>query len=519
MHKAPGKIYFFKTLVKTKLKIFKNQSLCWTSRSKILFSATALILTSLLIGFGAADFIPALESLPFGQTLTPWILALALIYFIIVVFTGDMITGHSLNTGQVSSDFKFLNSLPIPPLSIIGLKLFERLATDYLGIMILLSGFFGIICRDDISFNKILLSLTLFTQISLLIGLLINLLLVALNRFFRTTTINNIFSLLGYFSAFITLAPYLFVSNYPLRSLTWLLQHLNLFDSLTGKMLLPMKWIAGCLLKASFTQEFIYWSGTWAGLMLIGISIFHLTIKLNWLNYSHSAKNSYKKQGTKFFSGFFQKEYLLIKSDFNLLINAIMMPATIIALEIYFLRDVFNLNSYSHIVNVIFGAIIYFNMFGPLNSIGSEGKAISLLESLPITPQQLLNKKFTFWTIIAEIIFIPATITAMKYLNFNSSAIIEALINICLFIPACVWVSTSLSAVFAKFDTKILQQRSTFLGKIVGIGLMLVAAPIKDLSLNSLISLICFILPGNVNSGQSKIKTFLQSRSNTTQIK
>lgn len=483
-------------LFRLKIRLIINSFINWKSAGRLIAAVFVLLVTTYSMAMGASDLVFAMQMLPFGEFLLEWVLALISIYLIIVVFTGDLLTGHSLNTGQMSSDFSYLTSLPIPPLSLIAIKLFERLLTDYVGLLIMFSGILGIILRDGFSFSGLLAGLAIYLQISLLIGLAINLLTISMKRFFRTASINNFFSLLGYISAFLTLFPYLLLSNFPAQSLSWLIEYSESFTSPLFKALEPFRWLAVSLINAGNCSEFAYWSVFWAILLIIGAAVFYLMIRFNWLTCSHSAAKRKGSNRRRWFRGFLQKELLLLRSDFNVLINAIFMPITIIILEVYFFRNAFDFTGSTQVLNMIYAAIIYFCMFGPINAIGSEGKSIAIIESLPISASDFLLRKFSFWFVVAEIIFMPAAYIGFWYLGRTMP--LQTWFYVFFFTSVCVWISVCISAIFVNFSGKILQQRSTMTGKLVALALMLLAAPIKELdalsSYNLLILFLCLIL-------------------------
>lgn len=479
-------------LFRLKIRLLINSFINWKSAGRLLAAVFVLVVTTWSMAIGASDLVFAMQTLPFGEFLLEWVLALISLYLMIVVFTGDLLTGHSLNTGQMSSDFSYLISLPIPPLSLIFIKLFERLLTDYIGLLIMFSGILGIILRDGFSSSGLLAGLTIYLQISLLIGLAINLLTIGMNRFMRTASINNFFSLLGYISAFLTLFPYLLLSNFPSQSLSWLIEYSDSFTSPLFTALTPFKWLATSLINGGNCGEFAWWSGFWFILMLLGSSMFYLMIRLNWLTCSHSAVKRKSTGQHRFFRGFLQKEMLLLRSDFNILVNAIFMPVTIIILEVYFFRNAFSFSGSTQILNMIYAAIIYFCMFGPINAIGAEGRSIAIVESLPISAGEFLWRKFMFWLFVAETIFIPASILGFRYLNFVMPWSTAAYVFF--FTAVCVWISVCISAIFANFAGKILQQRSTITGKMAALALMLLAAPIKELDPLSTFNLLILVL-------------------------
>ncbi len=485
-------------LVQNKFKLIFNSLQSRASAGKLLAGVIGVIATFLVITSASSELIQSLRQIPFAELIIDWILAMLLVYCLFIVLTGDLLTGHTLGSGQMSQDFAYLTTLPVPPICIIVVKLFERMATDYLGLLILLSAFLGLTCRDGFTLSGILVATILYIQMSLAIGLLINLIMVFLQRFFRTATINNFFSLLGYVSAFSTLIPYLIFANYTMDSLNWVFNNYTWLNSTIFRVILPMRWAAVTLINKTFCPEFFYFSLFWATIMVIGISFFYAAIKLNWLTYSHSAAKRSSKAGKSFFTGFMRKEMLLIKSDLNIAVNAVLMPLTIILVEIYFLKQIFNFDTASSVLNFIYGAIIYFCMFGPMNAIGSEGKAVSFLETLPLHPAQILLRKLLCWQTVALTIFIPAVTATMVYLNFSSGMVVHAILASALFSAACIWVTISISAIFARYDSKVLQQRSSLTGKFTALGLMLLAAPMKDVSLLNIYNAIIFACIGTL---------------------
>lgn len=482
-------------LCKLKLRLLGNSLKNWASAGKLIGAGAGILLTAVSVTSGSSGLIAGLRQLPYAELILDWLMAAIVVYGVFIVFTGDLLTGHTLSAGQMSHDFAFLSSLPISPLSLIVVKLFERLITDYLGILILFSGLLGINCRDGITFSGVLLSVLLYVQLSLLIGLGINLVLILLKRFFRTATINNFFSLLGYVSAFITIIPYLFIVNFPADSLTWVFENFELLNATVFKFMVPAKWLGICLISKSFCDEFFYFSAFWLLVMGTGTGLFYVAIRLNWLHFSHSTARRTSSRGNRWFKGFMQKEVTLITSDYNIAINAILMPISIIFVEIYFLKQFLNLSSQASLLNIIFGAVIYFCMFGPMNAIGSEGKAIAFLETMPLSPAEIMQRKFYFWLLVAETIFVTATALTFYFFNYNNSAIFNAMAVSAFFTAACVWASISISAIFAVYDSKMLQQRSTFAGKLAAMAVMLLAAPIKDFSwLNAYNAVIFFCI-------------------------
>ena len=248
------------TLCRLKTRLLLNSLKSWASLGKGIGVTLSVVLTAVLITTGAADLVNSLRMVPYADIMLDWLLGGIIIYVIFVVFTGDLLTGHSLNTGQMSSDFGYLRTLPLPPISLVVVKLFERLITDYLGLIILYSAFLGIACRNACNLESLLLATALYLQISLLIGLLINLTSVFLTRLFRQTAVNNFFSLLGYFSAFITVAPYVILNNFPMQILEFIVANLDILNETVFRFMVPVQWLAVALLSGSFCDEFFFFS-------------------------------------------------------------------------------------------------------------------------------------------------------------------------------------------------------------------------------------------------------------------
>ena len=484
-----------KALFIIRLRLLYNTIRSKAGISKIIGLGIAAFIMIIATASAASDLLEAIFKLPFANILAEWGIGILILYAIFVVFTGDLVSGHTLNTGQMSSDFHYLSTLPIPTTVLIITKVFERFLTDYFGILFLFPALIGVSCYKAFSFNSFLAAFCLYFEISFVVGLLINLVMICLTRFFKTSTINNFFSIFGYISAILTLIPFLLLSNFNPSHVPIVIEKLDYLHSIFGDLLLPIKWMATPVLYSTpfcidFAKLTILWIITVSFLTLL----FHIAVKNNWFSYVHSSKAiSNSKSRIRLFSGLFRKELLMMKSDLNLLVNAVLMPISIIAVEIYFLKRVFSFTSVDSIMNFIFGSIIYFSMFGPINIIGYEGKAMSILDAMPITSANLIKKKYSFWVIIALIIFIPATVATFRILSFDWEITLKAALLTTFFTLASVWITVSLSAIFARYDTAILQQHSTFVGKMAAMSLMSILLPIKNLSWLNFYSLLVFI--------------------------
>lgn len=487
-----------KALCKIRLLLFWNNIRSKAGIGKIIGMGFAAIIMIIATASASSDLLEGIHKLPFADLLAEWAIGFLVLYAIFIVFTGDLVSGHSLNTGQMSSDFDYLSTLPVSPKILIFTKLFERLITDYFGILFLLPSLIGVSCSKGYSVNSFLTAFLIYAEIGMIIGLLINLLLIILKRFFKASTINNFFSIFGYISALLTLIPFIILSDFNPSYIPDILVKIEQIRLYTPWLLLPIKWLATPLLLATpFCTEFAKLTALWAITATVLTTLFYKSVKNNWFNYAHSQKAATSPifKG-KFLSGLFYKEFLMLKSDFNLLVNAVLMPISIIGAEIYFLKRVFTFTSIHSVMNFIFGSIIYFSMFGPINAIGYEGKAMNILETLPISPGQLIKKKFYFWYLLALFIFIPATIITLTTLNFGTEVVLKNCLSTVFFTFASVWIALCFSTIFAKYDTKILQQHSSFLGKFAAMATISLLLPLKGISFSSLFTLLLFFTIG-----------------------
>ncbi|HOY65536.1 MAG TPA: type II CAAX endopeptidase family protein [Candidatus Ozemobacteraceae bacterium] len=417
------------------------------------------------------------------------LLAMALAYAVLIVFTSDILMGHTLNAGQMSTDTAFLSTLPVTPGTLLVLKLYERLVTDWMGFIFLFSGFLGLAWPGSPTLAWIALSCLLYLETSLATGLAITLAGTLLQRLARPSTIENLFSLLGYVCAFIGLAPVLLVSSAPMDAALALLDWTGRFGAWPATLLTPARWLADTLLDGFSSPSFVRLQVFWAATMAAGSACFHLMARLNWPGWVHAGRRLNAGSGRRLLTGLLRKEALLLRSDWNILTNSLLMPISIIIMQLWALRGVVALGSETAGMNIMAAALMYFSMFGPLNSMGSEGRAISLLETLPVSPGRIIGLKTLFWSVIAACCFVPAAIGTGLYLGFPTAAILRTVAWTVAMIPALVWVAVSMSALYARYEGKVLQQRSHLTAKLLTPLVMALIVPVKDASTSSLIHL------------------------------
>jgi len=136
---------------------------------------------------------------------------------------------------------------------------------------------------------------------------------------------------------------------------------------------------------------------------------------------------------------------------------------------------------------------MYFCLFGPVNAMGSEGKAVSLVEVLPLSPSRMIAEKSLFWILIAESIFLPTALGVGWYLGLPVIQWPILMVWTGLFAAGGVWIAVSMSTIFADYDAKVPQQRSTLTGKMLASMAMGVAIPAKSGSFQSILAGIVFL--------------------------
>lgn len=460
--------------------------------------AFGLIIFAICCIWAVSDFSSEATSkllfMPYGTDIIKLLFSFIVLCLCFITFTGDISLGHTFETGQLSKDFIFLKSMPIKPFTLIASKLYERFISDYFGFMVMFSFFIGISCRNGINFWGICVSTVLYVQLSLFIGLLINVLMLVLSHFFKKTTTENIFSAIGYISAFSILIPFLFFNSQPQQTLNKIAEIIKSCGDIPDILFAPFVWVAECLIQSKFCFEFVKFSLFWLVLMAIGCYAYSLAMKHNWFNLIVTNK-VYTKVAYKsgWFKGIIGKEFKLLKSDFNMLFNAICMPITVILVEIYLMKNTFSFTSINSIRYMIFGSIIYFCMFGPINCVGGEGRSISLLEAMPISAEKFILNKFLVWFLLAEFIFIPTSFLAVYLLRFPIVINIKITLSVFVFTAICVLGAVLLSAISANYNAKSFPQRSSIIAKPAVMAMLFVAIFINSFSKLDILSLVGFL--------------------------
>ena len=163
----------------------------------------------------------------------------------------------------------------------------------------------------------------------------------------------------------------------------------------------------------------------------------------------------------------YKKEFLLLKGDYNLLFNALFLPITFILMEIWIFRNYPFLQTPGILMIAMGIAVLYFSMFGPTNAVGSEGKTIALLETLPVEPSTWLRQKTVFWASLATLFFLPAAIGVTTCLGFSHTQRLLVTSWTIGFLIIAIWLAVSVSAIFARYDARVLQQSSSIFGKLL----------------------------------------------------
>ncbi len=483
------------TLVRHKTRILWNQFTAWKGKVAGPLIILFYLVCSLIIGSGIAELMGQAKTW-FPQVFLPWIACFLLIYGLITVFLSDLIIGHTLNWGQMSTDHRLLITLPITYPTLLFLKLYERLLTDITGVMLLGGSFIALTTMSGITFANVVLGLLLFVQVELVIGLLVNLASVVIQRLLPPSGVANTFSLLGYISAVVVLLPYIWFSNNLPLALSTLYDLYTNWGSRLEWILAPFLLVSGLLTMPFDWIHFLKWQGAWITCLAAGMILYNLFGQWQWLTWTHSGIGRRRHLELQMFSGIFRKELLLLKSDFNLLTNALLLPFSIIFLEVWVFRDYIMTGKLEPAMNAMSGAIFYFCLFGPLNTVGNERGAIALLENLPLGVRRWLFEKTRFWNLIALSFFLPASLWMGHELGLSLSNIVLLATWTLIYSLASIWIAISFSGLFANFQAKVLQQGSTISGKVIaalGMGMLITA---KSLTPRSVITWILFLIMG-----------------------
>lgn len=463
-------------------------------RWKIPVLAAFFLGWSLIMAFAAQDALAFFGQFAFGELLRQ-LLSGVLAYLILLVFVGDLILGHTMNTGQMSSDTAYLNTLPLPPAAFLCMKLVERTITDWGGFLLLFSSLIGAACHSGINWTGVGMATLVYLEVSLLIGLSVTLAGIVLQRFFRPALVNNLLAQLGFVSGFAALLPFLWLSSAPATAMGTIITLHTRFTPALSLISAPLCWLVDLLLDGfAATTSFLYWHLFWGSGMALGLVGFLLMMRWRWPFFIHTSRRLRVVHQQNRISGVCRKEFLLLKSDYNILTNALLLPLSFIFIEVYLFHDMVNLDTVPRVVLSVGLAATYFHLFGPMNAVGSEGKAITVLETLPISPERFLLHKCMFWGVLACIFFLPAAAGVAYY---SQLSLLDSLHVIAWTAFLCVWfnvITVSLSAIFAVFDSKVLQQRSTMSGKIAAALVMGLALSIQEFDGTGLVTLLLFVL-------------------------
>ncbi|HNV71240.1 MAG TPA: hypothetical protein PKO06_16165, partial [Candidatus Ozemobacteraceae bacterium] len=246
------------TLIRHKTRILWNQFTAWKGKIAGPMLLLLYLGCSLVIGGGIAELMTQAKSW-FPVFFLPWIACFLLIYGLITVFLSDLIIGHTLNWGQMSTDHRLLITLPISYPTLLLLKLYERLLTDITGVMLLCGSFIALATLSGITCASVLLGLLLFVQVELVIGLLVNLASVVIQRLLPPSGVANTFSLLGYLSAVVVLLPYIWFSNNLPLALSTLYDLYTNWGTWLEWILAPFLLVSGLLTTPFDWWQFLKW--------------------------------------------------------------------------------------------------------------------------------------------------------------------------------------------------------------------------------------------------------------------
>ncbi len=276
----------------------------------------------------------------------------------------------------------------------------------------------------------------------------------------------------------------------------WVISHRDAVSGILDPVLYPL----GLGIEWLMNPQWVGFAaplGMWLGIMAVGSVAYLVFDAWHWTRWVHSGVRApAKTSGRRWLRGFVAKEAWQLRHDMNLLTNAFLLPLTIIVFEIYLLKDLIGLSSFLRLINALAAGAMYFCLFGPMNTVGAEKKAIAFAETLPVSPYRFLWEKGLFWLVLAEVLFVPTSAVAAWYLGFAPGAIVQATVWMAVLTAAFVWVTVCSSAIFANYESKVLQQASTLGGKWMAVMFMAMFGPIRGLDPQSLVQLVVCVLLG-----------------------
>lgn len=168
--------------------------------------------------------------------------------------------------------------------------------------------------------------------------------------------------------------------------------------------------------------------------------------------------------GRRRLKGFFWKDFRLLVRDQNLLGNALLVPLLLVAYWMIAMgAAIREIPSSACIAFLCF--VFYFDSFGAMNAAGMEGLGIGLVRGMPISARRFLANKAIFWSLLSALLFIPLFLGTASWVSLDPSEIWRGLAWMTLGCPLFATLGVGLSAIFAQYDAKVLQQGSTIAGK------------------------------------------------------
>jgi membrane protease YdiL (CAAX protease family)/predicted permease len=173
--------------------------------------------------------------------------------------------------------------------------------------------------------------------------------------------------------------------------------------------------------------------------------------------------------GRRMLRGFFWKDLLLLVRDFNLLGNALLLPV------VFVLCLIFATGSATHgpaatprlLAIATMFCVFYFNGFGALNSVGSEGHGFAVVRTLPVSTSGFLVRKAAFWSVLSVLVFAPLVLAMAWRARVPAADAAHTLGWLIVGSASLATLGVALSALFVDFEARVLQQGSTQGGKLI----------------------------------------------------
>ena len=394
------------------------------------------------------------------------------LFMLLIISNSDVFMAHTMDLGQRTKDVEFLQTLPLSFSHFFYVKVIERAITDLFSIGLLLPIVLAVSAGVTNPLFGIPLGLIVFSLSQITASAFLVAFQFTLTRFFPLSTLKSIvnwLSLLGmifFFGLPILIVDYELLEYIPSDFLKnhW-------FD------FIPTTWFAGALSYSS--REPMKALLCLIGCFVTALASLYISYcctalfrRIGW-SYSTAGKKVRQFKGwSRWFTGYVWKELLMLRRDKNILVNGILLPVFMTGFVLHNWSTIgwVKGDSAASILAIVSMGLLYFHLFGAINAVGTEGRAIGLLAMIPLSPSRFLALKAIIWGTLGTLLFETFFLTYLF-------VVAPPILNLYHVILCCLWLfflsyllaslGVALSVHFVNYEAKFLQQASTLPGKTV----------------------------------------------------